>query len=74
MYLWPGAQLSTGTVLTALLVTLLYLSMVNCVLCEYNCKIWTCGEVGSLPTGIAGLSEHSGSDKSICVDSREPAV
>lgn len=29
--------------------------------------MYTCGEVGTLPTGIAGLSEHSGSDKSVRV-------
>jgi len=67
MSLWSGFQLSTGTILTALLVTLLYLSTVNCVLCEYNCKSCTCGEVEFLPTGIAGLYEHSGGDKSVCV-------
>lgn len=65
--LWPGAQLNTGTILTALLVTLLYLSMVNCVLCEYNCKMCTCGEVGTPSMGIAGRSEHSGSDKCVRV-------
>lgn len=67
MSLWPGAQLSAGTVLISLLLALLCLSMVNCVLCECDRKMCTCGEVGSLPTGIAGLSEHAGSDKIICV-------
>lgn len=67
MPLWPVVRLSTGTVLSALLVTLLYLITVNFVLCEYNCKMCTCGEVGTLQTGIAGISENYGSDKSVHV-------
>lgn len=67
MPLWPVVRLSTGTVLSALLVNLLYLITVNFVLCEYNCKMCTCGEVGTLPTGIAGISENYGSDKSVHV-------